>query len=179
MTTVVFIQGGGAGAHDEDAALVASLRRELGDGIPVVYPTMPGEDEPDPATWGPAIDDAISGAEAPLVLVGHSMGGYLLLDQLVREAPDQPVLAICLISTPFPGGDKEWTFDGFALPDDFAERLTAPVILYASEDDEMVPFAHRDLYAAAIPGSTVRTTTGGHQLNDDLRVVADDIRELV
>ncbi|MCR2791814.1 LLM class flavin-dependent oxidoreductase [Microbacterium sp. zg.Y625] len=50
---------------------------------------------------------------------------------------------------------------------------------YASPDDEVVPFAHRDLYAAAIPRAVTRTVTGGHQLGDDLRVVADDIRGLV
>ena len=53
------------------------------------------------------------------------------------------------------------------------------MLLYASEDDDTVPFAHRDLWAAAIPGSVVRTTTGGHQLGNDLRMVADDIRQLV
>ena len=54
-----------------------------------------------------------------------------------------------------------------------------PVFLYASEDDDTVPFAHRDLYAEAIPGSKVRTASGGHQLGNDLRLVADDLRPLV
>jgi hypothetical protein len=53
------------------------------------------------------------------------------------------------------------------------------VFLYASEDDDTVPFAHRDLYAKAIPGSKVRTASGGHQLGNDLRLVADDLRPLV
>ena len=41
---ILFIQGGGAGAHDEwDDKLVESLRRELGGGYEVRYPRMPGE----------------------------------------------------------------------------------------------------------------------------------------
>ena len=32
---------------------------------------------------------------------------------------------------------------------------------------------------AAIPGSVTRTTMGGHQLGNGLRMVADDIREIV
>ncbi|MEO8263220.1 MAG: alpha/beta fold hydrolase [Pseudolysinimonas sp.] len=171
MTTVVFIQGGGAGARDEDEPLVASLRRELGDGIQVDYPVMPNEDEPDEETWGAAIATAIESAD---VVVGHSIGAYLLVRQLATSMPAR-IRSLHLIAAPYPGGDADWTFDGFELPDDFGARLTAPVFLYASEDDQIVPFAHRDLYAAAIPGAQVRTTTGGHQLGDDLSVVAADI----
>ena len=84
---VVFIQGGGAGAHDEDAALVASLRRELGDGIRVDYPAMPDEGEPDAADAGvPRSRAAIGEAD---VVVGHSIGGYLLLAQLAIELPGE------------------------------------------------------------------------------------------
>jgi uncharacterized protein len=177
--TIVFIQGGGAGAYDEDALLAESLRRELGDAAAVEYPAMPDEDSPDPVTWGPAIAAAIHAAGEPVVLVGHSIGGYVLLSHLIAEPPTERVQAICLIATPFPAGDADWTFDDFELPDGFAARLTAPVFLYASEDDDTVPFAHRDLYAKAIPGSKVRTASGGHQLGNDLRLVADDLRPLV
>ena len=41
---ILFIQGGGAGAHDEwDDKLVESLRQELGGGYEVRYPRMPDE----------------------------------------------------------------------------------------------------------------------------------------
>ena len=42
---LLFIQGGGAGTHDEwDDKLVESLGRELGDGVEIRYPRMPAED---------------------------------------------------------------------------------------------------------------------------------------
>jgi hypothetical protein len=53
---ILFIQGGGARAHDDwDDKLVDSLRRELGDGCEVRYPRMPGEDDPSYARWSAAI----------------------------------------------------------------------------------------------------------------------------
>jgi predicted alpha/beta hydrolase family esterase len=88
--------------------------------------------------------------------------------------------ALVLIAAPFPSADPDWVFEGFELPEDLGQRLAdTAVLLYASEDDETVPFAHRDRYARAIPHAVVRTTTGGHQLGENLKVVADDIRGLI
>ncbi|MCR2816466.1 alpha/beta fold hydrolase [Microbacterium jiangjiandongii] len=179
---VVFVHGAGRGAYDADARMAASLARHLGHGFPVHLPRLPEEeDDADDSGWFAAIDDALTHARQPVVLVGHSAGGYVLLRYLARTAVSAPIAALCLIAVPFPGGDAAWTFDGFELPHDLDRRLpaAAAVWLYASPDDEVVPFAHRDLYAAAIPRAVTRTVTGGHQLGDDLRVVADDIRGVV
>ena len=49
---ILFIQGGGAGAHDEwDDKLVVSLRRGLGGEHEVRYPRMPDEGDPSFARW--------------------------------------------------------------------------------------------------------------------------------
>jgi uncharacterized protein len=181
MIGVVVIQGGGDGAHAADLPLVESLQQHLGPGFEVDFPPMPEEGDPSRERWRGPIGEAIARAPRPLVLVGHSVGGYLLIDHLAREAPLSSVAAVCVIAAPFPGGDEAWTFDGFDLPESFGARLPAGarVFLYASEDDAVVPFAHRDLYAERIPGSVVRTTSGGHQLDGDLAVVARDIRATV
>jgi predicted alpha/beta hydrolase family esterase len=176
MIDVVFLQGAGAGAHAEDALLAASLGSELGDGFRIDFPEMPREDDPDYERFRPVIADAISRADAPIV-VGHSLGGYFLVKYLAEERPDAGIRAICLIAAPYPSGDADWTFDGFELPEGFGDLLPAgiPILLFASEDDDVVPFAHRDRYAAAIPRAATRTTTGGHQLGNDLGVVARDL----
>ncbi len=183
MTTagVVFIQGAGAGAHDIDARLAESLSRSLGPAFTVDFPRMPDEDDPDYERWRAPIRAAIDRATTPVVLVGHSVGGYLLLKTLADETIETSVAAVCVIAAPFPGGDEEWTFEGFDLPVNFADRLPADaaVLLYHSEDDEVVPFAHRSLYAQAIPGAVERTSSGGHQLGNDLAMVANDIRDVV
>lgn len=178
---VVFFHGAGRGAYDEDARMVASLAQELGEGYAVHYPRLPEEDDDGDGRWFEAIAAALDDVGSPVVLVAHSAGGYVLLRYLTSRRVPTPIAALCLIAVPFPRGDADWTFDGFDLPGDLDQRLPAEaaVRLYASEDDATVPFSHRDLYGAAIPRAVARTTRGGHQLGDDLRVVADDIRLLV
>lgn len=177
-TQVIFFHGAGSGSYAEDAELVASLRHELGEGYSVEYPRLPEEDEDDDA-WLAEIGSAIEEAQSPVILVGHSIGGYCLLKYLTTHPVTASIAAVCVIAAPFPGADAAWTIDGFDLPDGFGERMPrgTPVFLYASEDDEVVPFTHRDLYASAIPAALTRTTTGGHQLGGDLHEVARDIRE--
>lgn len=177
---VVFIQGGGDGAHDEDRALAASLQRRLGDQYAVSFPTMPNEGMPEYAAWKPRIDEEIARGDGDLILVGHSVGAYMLVKYLSEDgAPKQPK-GIFLIAPPYPGGDEDWEFPGFSLPPDVGARLPAgaAVFLYHSPDDRTVPYAHLRLYARAIPQATVRETAGGHQLNNDLALVAMDIKDL-
>ena len=45
-TCVLFIQGGGKGAHAEDTFLADSLKRALGPDYDVRYPRMPHESNP-------------------------------------------------------------------------------------------------------------------------------------
>jgi len=180
MTDVLFFHGAGDGAYEADAPLAASLTDHLGDGFRVRMPRLPEEDGPGDELWMGAIREAIEHARSPAVAVGHSAGGYLLVKCLATQPVTTRIAGICVIAAPFPGGTPEWTFDGFDLPADLGRRLPqqATVLLYASEDDETVPFSHRDRYALAIPSAITCTTVGGHQLADDLAAVASDIRAL-
>jgi len=55
----------------------------------------------------------------------------------------------------------------------------APIFLYHSRDDEIVPFAHMAIYAKKLPQATIRKFNGrGHQFNNDLSEVAKDITSL-
>ena len=86
---VLFIQGGGAGAHDDwDHKLVDSLARALGDAYDVRYPRMPDEHDPSYAAWSAAIRREISALEDGAVVVGHSVGGTILVNALATESPD-------------------------------------------------------------------------------------------
>ena len=76
---ILFVQGGGAGVHDEwDDKLVADLRRGVGDGHEVRYPRMPVEEDPSDATWGAAIRREMADLNAGAVVVGHSVGGTII-----------------------------------------------------------------------------------------------------
>ena len=43
---LVFVQGAGGGAYDEDSGLVENLQRNLGTRFALHDPRMPNEDEP-------------------------------------------------------------------------------------------------------------------------------------
>ncbi|HLW02957.1 MAG TPA: alpha/beta fold hydrolase [Ktedonobacterales bacterium] len=178
---VVFIQGGGDGAYEVDRKLAASLQQALGTDYAVRYPQMPNEGDPDYVLWKGHIHREIAALQGEGILVGHSVGGYILVKYVSQEPlPDKPIRGICLIATPYPGGDEQWQFEGFSLPEGFGYKLpsNARIFLYHSPDDQTVPFAHMELYATHIPDAIVRETAGGHQLNNDLSVVADDIMRM-
>ena len=178
---VLFIQGGGAGAHDEwDDKLVDSLRRALGDGYAVEYPRMPAEADPSDAAWRPAITRAVETLEDRAVVVGHSIGATLLVHALADDTPEVRLGAIVLVAAPFVGAGG-WPAEEFELPADLGARLPAgvPVHLFHGLDDDTAPPAHADLYARAIPQADVQRLPGrDHQLNNDLREVASAIDAL-
>ncbi len=174
---ILFLQGGGAGAYDEDTKLAVSLQGALGSPYTVHYPKMPGEDAPDYGAWRAKIAEELAALDRVL-LVGHSLGASLLLKYVVEEKPD--AAGLFLVASPY-WGEADWEVDAYALPDGFASSLPEglPLFFYHSRDDEWVPFAHVERYAAALPQATVRTfETRGHQFGDDLSEVAEDIRAL-
>ena len=181
MRQILFVQGGGEGVHDEwDDKLAASLRRELGPDYDVRYPLMPDEADPKFAKWKPALERELAALERGSVVVGHSVGGTMLVHTLAEQTRQPDLSAICLIAAPFigPGG---WPSDEIEPRPDLAERLPrdVPVYLYHGDDDESVPPAHVELYARALPHAHVRRLAGrDHQLGNDLAEVAADIRQL-
>lgn len=181
MRRVLFVQGGGAGVHDGwDDRLVASLRRELGPGYEVRYPVMPNEADPTYAAWRPAIERELAALADGDVVVGHSVGGTVLVHALAERAPRVRLGAIGLIAAPFIG-DGGWQADDIEPRADLADRLPrgVPVFLYHGQHDDTVPPAHVELYARAIPHAHVRRLANrDHQLGDSLAEVARDIRAL-
>jgi predicted alpha/beta hydrolase family esterase len=180
---VLFIQGAGEGAYNADKQLVDSLRQALGPQYDVRYPVMPDEDNAPYEQWKQRVETELATMAAPVILVGHSVGASILAKCLAERAIDTAVAGIMLISTPFWGGDG-WRYEGYQtleLPADLASRLppNAAVFLYHSQDDAIVPFRHLALYARLLPTANVREiASGGHQLNNDLTLIATDIRGL-
>jgi predicted alpha/beta hydrolase family esterase len=178
---VLFIQGGGKGAHDEwDNKLVDSLRRELGPDYDVRYPRMPKEADPSYITWTSALRAEIAGLDDGAILIGHSVGGTILINALAATPPNIELAGIFLIAAPFvgPGG---WPGEEIKPTANLGARLPpmTPIYVYHGSKDDTAPFAHADLYERAIPGAIVHRLHGrNHQLNDDLAEVAAGIRVL-
>ena len=181
MRQVLFVQGGGADVHDEwDDKLVASLRRELGEGYDVRYPRMPDEDDPSFAKWSPAILKEIAMLGAGAVVVGHSIGGAILMGALAERAPERELGAIVLVAAPFVG-EGGWPSDEFELSRDLGAKLPrgVPMHIFHGLDDDTAPPSHADLYARAITQAEVhKLPARDHQLGNDLREVAGVIRGL-
>jgi predicted alpha/beta hydrolase family esterase len=180
---ILFIQGGGEGAYEEDEKLVAYLRSSLGTVYEVRYPQMPGESDPDYELWKAQIRKELAVLQDEVILIGHSLGSSFLLKYLAEEKIEKAIAGIFLMATPYWGGDG-WQYEGYeriVLPEGFASKLPggAPIFLYHSRDDEIVPFVHLALYAEKLPQATIREFDGrGHQFNNDLYEVASDIANL-
>jgi len=178
---VLFIHGGRQGAYEEDRKLAENLRDVLGAAYDDVrYPTMPDADHPEYEAWKNQIAKELSALDDEVILVGHSLGGSILLKHLSEENVERPVAGIFLIAIPY-WGAKDWQVSEYELQENVASKLPKelPVFFYHSRDDEVVPFVHLALYTEKLPRATIREFDGhGHQFNNDLSEVARDIKRL-
>jgi predicted alpha/beta hydrolase family esterase len=178
---VLFVQGGGSGAHDEwDDKLVESLERELGPDYEIRYPQMPDEDDPRYAAWKATLEKELAALDDRAILIGHSVGGTMLVNALAEHSSTRVFDALFLIAAPFVG-DGGWSSDDLTSPADLGARLPrgTAVHIYHGLEDEVAPPSHADLYARAIPQAHVHRLPGGdHQLNNDLKDVAAEIKLL-
>lgn len=178
---VLFIQGAGEGAYEEDKNLSDSLQDALGTEYHVLYPKMPNEESPKDEAWITQISKELALLDSIVILVGHSAGGAVLLKYLLlKEDIAKPIAGIFLISIPYWGPEDE-EGEKYPLHEGFASQLPkgVPIFLYHSRDDEWVPFSHLAMYAKQIPQATIREFEGrGHQFNNDLSEIAADIKSL-
>jgi predicted alpha/beta hydrolase family esterase len=182
---VLFVQGGGEGTHDEwDDKLVASLERELGADYEVLYPRMPDEGDPQYASWQVALENELGALRDGAILIGHSIGGTILINVLVDVLAEQTTKwtpgGVFLICAPFVG-EGGWPSEDVASMSDLGRRLPArvPIYLYFGSKDDTVPLEHAALYESAIPSAVIRRLASrDHQLNNDLSEVAADVHAL-
>jgi uncharacterized protein len=174
---ILFIQGAGQGAYEEDEKLVASLRNEMATEYKVQYPRMSNDDSSGYEAWKTQVSKELSAMKGEVILVGHSFGASLLLKYLAGEKIEQPIAGVFLIATPY-WGAEDWQNE-YALEENFAVRLPKelPIVFYHSRDDDTVPFAHLALYKEKLPRASFHELDGrGHQFNNDLSEVARDIK---
>ena len=178
---VLFIQGAGDVGYEGDLKLVASLRKALGTVYKVHYPEMPTDEVPYFGSgWLKKIDEGISSFKGAIILAGHSLGASMLLKYLSEKKIKKNISGIFLVAPPFWSGKEDWK-QPLKLQEDFSDKLPKdiPTFFYQCKDDDVVPFDHFTLYKQNIPWAVFREMShGGHQLNNDLTPVADDIKSL-
>lgn len=177
---VLFIQGGGNGGYDADEALVISLQKNLGKEYQIHYPEIQTNETVSDFGWLQEIDKNISKINDDFILAGHSFGASMILKYLSENSITQKIKGILLIATPFWNGNEEW-ITGLKLKNDFADKLPAdtPIFLYHCKDDGEIPYSHFEQYKQKLNRAIFREIErGGHQFNNDLTLVADDIKSL-
>jgi len=178
--SLIFFHGGGSKEDFEaDAKLVNSLKQNLGPGYDIHYPQLPNNGTPDLGRRQ-QINDEIAAAGDNVILVGHSLGASMLLACLSETKVQTKIKGIFLLATPYWQGNEDWV-EAFKLKKGFAAQLDKkiPTFFYHSRDDEEVAFTQLKQYREQLPWATFREMAlGGHQMNNDLTLVADDIRSI-
>jgi uncharacterized protein len=180
VRTLLFFHGGGSEEdYQADAKIVASLKAKLSSGYSFHYPLLPNDGTPDLGRRN-QISREILASEDSVILVGHSLGASMVLACMSEMNIKKKIDGIFLLATPFWSGDEDWV-KAFKLEPDFAKRLDQkiPLFFYHCKDDEEVPFGHLATYKQQLPWASFRElSSGGHQFNDDLTLVANDIKSL-
>lgn len=174
---VLFIHGGGDDGYTADAKMLESLQKALGRDYEVNCPKMPDDENSPDFGWLKQIGKEIGKSRDGLILAGHSLGASMLLKYLSENKISIKITRLFLIAAPFWSGQEDWK-QGLKLQDDFAKNIpeNIRIFFYHSKDDEEVPFKHLSVYKTHLPeASFTEIEKGGHQLDNDLSIAAEDI----
>lgn len=175
---VLFIHSAGPqGIHQGSSGLIAHLQEQLGEGYHVISPGMP--ENLDCALWKAQIVSEIEALDEELLLIGHSLGGSVLLKYLSEEGSKRTVSGVFLVAAPYWGKDDDWQNEEYTLSNSFAAKLShiSKLFLYHSRHDPVVPFAHTQHYAKQLPQAVTRAYEGDdHYFREGLPELADDIK---
>ena len=171
--------GGGQGSPGEGSFdLVSYLKRKLSSEYDIHYPIIDDPEAPTYKMWKKLFSREFKKVKQPIILVGHSLGGSMLLKYFSEERPQIAISALFLVATPF-WGKNGWNVEDFVLQESFESELThiTKVFLYQCKDDAIVPFGHLKFYKKVFPYSVVRILNGtDHAFADGLPELVDDIK---
>ena len=177
---VLFIHSGGTqGIRQGSSYLVTYLRTMLGSDYHVLSPDMPEPEHPEYRHWKNELDRDMALLRNDVILVGHSLGGSVLLKYLSEHPFPKPIAGLFIVAAPF-WGLEHWDVDEYCLLDDFQQYLPPMnrIVLYHSRDDSVVPFSHLKTYAAKLPWATIRETRGQHLFLHGLPELITDIKTI-
>jgi predicted alpha/beta hydrolase family esterase len=177
---LVMHSAGPQGPGEGSDPVVRRLRDQLGGEYEVRFPKMPRIEDPHYEPWRDRLAGELAGLAGPVIVFGHSLGGSVALRCLAEGLLEGRVSGLVLAETPYwgsSGWEREW-----ALPDGWPAEGTPlpPIHLFHSRDDEVIPFAHLELYAKRIPGVRIHALEdNGHLLDrGELSEVVAAVRSL-
>ncbi|WP_224244179.1 alpha/beta hydrolase [Hyalangium gracile] len=181
MKEILFIHSAGPqGDLEGSGRLVAGLKRALPSGYTLQAPLMPAPDAPRARPWLEALARHVARARPPFALVGHSLGGSLILKYLAENPVPGGLVGVVSVAAPF-WNAPDWEVAEFALPPNAGERLASVprIVLLNGRGDDVVPLDHLSRYARAVPTVTTREIDGDHEFtHGDIAAVVDAIETL-
>ncbi|MEP6596143.1 MAG: alpha/beta hydrolase [Ginsengibacter sp.] len=166
----------GKGSYD----LVLFLRAELGDKFNVHYPIIEKPEEPTYAMWNKMLKTEFTKLKDSVILIGHSLGGSMLLKFLSEEQIKLEITALFLIAAPW-WGKEGWNVDEFVLKKNFVSTLPdIPLIsFYHSKNDEIVPYQHLSFYRNLFPSAFIHEVKGkDHAFQKGLPELVEVIKDI-
>ncbi|WP_369696375.1 alpha/beta fold hydrolase [Oligoflexus tunisiensis] len=176
---MLFIHSAGS-KSEGSGGLINYIADHLDQTFELHAPDMPDPNSPRYAAWKNEIEKNLSLCPGEVILMGHSLGGSVLLKYLAERKVTRTISALFLIAVPY-WGTKNWKVDDFILPQDYSAGLASisRLFLYRDQHDEIVPNEHLELYRSDLPRAEVRETAGnGHAFFKGLPELLSDLQKL-
>lgn len=182
LELVLFAHSGGGQGYPGQGSfdLVSCLRQELVGKYEITYPIIEDPEAPTYEMWQRLFSQEFNKLHKPKILVGHSLGGSMLLKYLSEEKPNVDISALFLIAIPH-WGETGWEVDDFKMNTDLGGELShiTKIFFYHSHDDFIVPFTHLEFYKSAFPNAIIRVLKGNdHAFAKGVPELVSDIRSL-
>ncbi|WP_088831969.1 DinB family protein [Paenibacillus tyrfis] len=173
---IFFVHSGGAQGSPGQGSfdLVEWLRCSLEEEYRIHYPIIEKPEEPTYGMWKAMFDKEFPNLVGEVILIGHSLGGSMLLKYLSEVKIEFQIKALFLIAIPF-WGESGWSMDDFDLKNHFSKHLPVlpTVHFFHSFDDKIVPFQHVELYKSHFPNAII------HKINGNDHAFVDGLPKLV
>jgi predicted alpha/beta hydrolase family esterase len=155
MNTVLFAHSAGPQGEPGEGSFdfVQWLRRELGDGWEVRFPIVEEPDAPAYPRWEKLLKKEFARCPDGVFLVGHSIGGSMLLKYLSEHRVAARISALVSVCAPW-WGPEGWDVEDFVLAPDFSTRLPdiPEIHFFHAERDPVVSSSHLAQYEKRVPG---------------------------
>lgn len=144
-----------------------TLGSALGPSFEVFNPRMPTPQNAKYNEWKIYFETLIPLMTPGVIIIGHSLGGTFLAKYLAEESFPQTIAKTILVAPAYqtpqdPYGD----FNLLGGLDRFAEQ-GGKIVIFQSEEDYIVPYAHALHYQKALPQAQLITLHGkGHFLDE-------------
>lgn len=175
-TQILFAHSGGAQESPGNGSfdLVMWLRKSLGTQYEISYPIIEDPEDPTYEMWETMLDQELAQKNHPVMLIGHSLGGSMLLKYISEKESDFNISGLFLVATPYWGEDG-WNVDDFKLNIDFVKHLPAlpAVHIFHCSNDPIVPLEHSKFYKQHLTHAIL------HELPGDAHAFTGGLPELV